>query len=244
VKTPLLTFDWPARHRIHLLLPFAVLIAALLHAAIFFLFSVKHPVSRSDGPNEARLYFLPNSSPEYARIESALHSSDPALFAPGRGLPDPGELPSATYNPQYGKTTLEWEELPTQIRKPQEERIFKGPVRIPAKKLTPAAVQPGPATRLRASDEISSRLPEIPEPPKFSIHSTRAVEPATFLIALSSDGEVLHSIPDKTSGDANLDRAALAFLRTLRFSPSDKAETEWGFLEFLWGADVQQPAAP
>ncbi len=244
MKTPTLTFEWPARHRIHLLLPFAVLLAALLHAAIFLLFSVKHPVSRSDGPNEARLYFLPDSSPEYARIESSLHSSDPALFAPGRGLPHPGELPSANYNPQYGKTTLEWEEPPPRIRKPPEERIFKEPVRIPPKKLTLAAVHPAPATRLRASTEISHRLPATPELPKFPIPATRAPEPTTFLIALSSDGQVLHSIPDKTSGDANLDRSALAFMRTLRFSPSDKEETEWGFLEFLWGADVQQPAAP
>lgn len=244
MKTPLLTFDWPARHRIHLLLPFTVLLAALLHAAIFFLFSVKYPVSRSDGPNEARLYFLPDSSPEYARIESALHSSDPALFAPGRGLPDPGELPSATYNPQYGITTLGWEEPPPRIRKPPEDRNFKGPVRIPQKKLTRAAVHPAPPTRLRASAEISSRLPAIPELPKFPIPSTRAPEPTTFLIALTSDGQVLHSIPDKTSGDASLDRAALAFLRTLRFLPSDKTETEWGFLEFLWGADVQHPPAP
>lgn len=240
----LLTFDWPARHRIHLLLPFGVLIAALLHAAIFFLFSVKYPVSRSDGPNQARLYFLTDSSPEYSRIESALYSSDPALFAPGRGLPELEELPSATYTPQYENATLEWEELSLSDRKKSEERIFKGPVRIPLQKTRPIADQTPRPTRLRASAEIAARLTETLDAPKFETRSTTAPEPAAFMIALSPEGQVLHTIPDRSSGDPGLDRAAMAFLRKLRFAPSEKADTAWGFVEFQWGSDVEQPAAP
>ena len=73
MKTPALTFAWPSRHRIHLFLPFALLVAALLHAAIFFLFSVKHPAPRSAATNPARLYFLPPSSPEYSRKIGRAH---------------------------------------------------------------------------------------------------------------------------------------------------------------------------
>lgn len=240
----MLTFDWPARHRIHLLLPFAVLIAALLHTAIFFLFSVKHPISRSDGPNQARLYYLPHSSPEYARIESALYSSDPALFAPGKGLQDLGEWPTATYTPQYEKSVLEWAEPPLGTRKHQDEWVFKGPVHIPLKKLPLPASHPSPPTRLRALAEISARLPETPAAPKFQTKSSLPLETATFMIALSAEGQVLHSITDKSSGDPGLDRAAIAFLRTLRFLPSENPGIAWGFVEFQWGSNIHHPAAP
>lgn len=226
------------------MLPLAVLAAALLHAAIFFLFAVKYPVSRSDGPNQARVYFLPDSSSESSRIESALHSWDPALFAPGRGLPDLGELPTAAYTPQYGIATLQWEEPPPRHRKPPEERIFQGPVRIPLRKTHRPADQSIQPTRLRASSEIAARLPETPDAPKFHFRSSMPPESATFMIALSPEGRVLHCIPDKSSGDPDLDRAAMAFLRALRFSPSEKSDTAWGFVEFLWGSDLQQPAAP
>jgi len=244
VKTPTLTFDWPARHRIHLFLPFAVFIAALLHAAIFFLFSVKHPVSRSDGPNEARLYFLPPSSPEYSRIESALFSSDPALFAPGRGLPESGDLPVASYSPQFAKATIAWEPPPPRISKLPVEPAFKGPVHFSHKKHPKPVATLDRPTRLRASPEISPRLPEIPAVPKFQARSSTPPDSVSFLVAISPEGQVLHAVPDKSSGDAELDLAAMAFLRTLRFLPSDQTDAAWGFVEFQWGSNLQSPAAP
>lgn len=244
MKKTLLTFDWPTRHRIHLLLPLALLIAALLHGAIFFLFSVKYPISRSDGPNQARLYFLPDSSPEYFRIEAALYSSDPALFAPGRGLPELEALPSVTYTPQYGNTNLELEELPVGQLKPLAERAFKGPVQIPHLKKPKPTAQPPHPTRIIASYEIQARFQEPLDTPKFQIRSTMPLETATFMIALSPEGQVLHAIPDKTSGDSVLDDAAMSYLRMLRFLPSQKPDTTWGFIEFRWGSDVLQPAAP
>ena len=242
MKKPVLTFDWPARHRIHLLLPFAVIIAALLHAAVFFLFSVKHPSSRPDGPNPARLYFLPATGPDYSRIESALFSSDPALFAPGRGLPQPADLPVATYTPQYAKATIAWDEPPRQIRKPREEHFLQGPVRIPHKKLAKPVTNSDRPTRLRASTEISARLPEIPATPKFENPSSMPPDSAVFLIAISPEGRVLHTVPDKSSGDSELDRTAMNFLRNLRFLPSEKPGNAWGFVEFQWGLNL--PAHP
>jgi TonB family protein len=244
VKTPALIFEWPSRHRIHLFLPFAIFSAALLHAAIFFLFSVKHPPSKSSGTNPARLYFLPSNNPEYSRIESALYSSDPALFAPKRGLPPQEELPNATYTPQYAKATIAWDEPPLRTRTPNTDRVFKGPIRISPKK-SPLPLKSSPrATRIRASEEINARLPEVPALPKFQSHSTRTPETATWMIAISPDGSVLHSIPDKSSGDLELDRAALAFLRKIPFSPSQQSETVWGFVEFQWGSDVLPPTKP
>ena len=244
MKTPPLIFEWPSRHRIHLFLPFALLVAALLHAAIFFLFSVKHPAPRSAATNPARLYFLPSSSPEYSRIESALHSSDPALFAPGRGLPDLGDLPAATYTPQYAKGTTALDEPPLRFEKPRDDRVFQGPVRIPPKNPTRPASRPAPSTRLHASPEIAKRIPADRAMPKFQTLPGTSPQPATFLIALSPDGKVVHAFTDKSSGDDTLDRAALEFLEKLQFSPSEKTTTDWGFLEFLWGSEVLPANAP
>ena len=244
MKTPTLTFDWPARHRIHLFLPFAVFIAALLHAAIFFLFSVKHPVSRSYGPNTARLYFLPPASPEYSRIESALFSSDPALFAPGRGLPESDDLPVASYTPQFAKATIAWEPLPPRISKLPEKPTFKGPVQISHKKHSKTVANLDRPTRVRATPEISARLPEIPAVPKFQTRSSTPPDSPGFLVAISPEGQVIHAFPDQSSGDAELDLAAMSFLRNLRFLPSDQKGPAWGFVEFQWGSNLQSPSAP
>jgi hypothetical protein len=240
----MLTFEWPTRHRLHLLLPFAVLIAALLHTAIFFLFSVKHPVSRSDGPNAARLYFLPPSSPEYSQIESALFSSDPALFAPIRGLPESGEMPNATYTPQYANASIAWENPPPRNRKPRDDRVLQGPIHFPTKKRAKSVVNSARPTRLRASSEISTRLPAISSIPKFQTRSTAPPASSVFFIALSPEGQVLHAIPDKSSGDSALDRDAMAFLKSLLFLPSEKINAAWGFVEFQWGSDLLPPQAP
>ena len=64
------------------------------------------------------------------------------------------------------------------------------------------------------------------------------------MVAISSDGSVLHAITDKSSGDPELDRAALTFLRKLPFAPSQENETVWGFVEFQWGSDVLPPSEP
>ena len=241
MKTPAFTFEWPTRHRIQLFLPFAIFTAALLHAAIFFLFSVKHPPPKSSGTNPARLYFLPSDNPEYSRIESTLYSSDPALFAPKRGLPPQEELPNATYTPQYAKATIAWDEPPLRIRTSSTDRVFKGPVPISSKKSPQPDKSSLLPTRVRASEEIAARLPEIPPLTNFQSRSTQTPETANWMVAISPDGKVLHAITDKSSGDPELDRAALAFVRKIPFSPSQENETVWGFLEFQWGSDVPPP---
>jgi len=244
VRTPSLIFEWPSRHRIHLFLPFAVLVAALLHAAIFFLFSVKHPPPKSGSTNTARLYFLSSTSPGASRIESALHSSDPALFAPGRGLPEPAEWPTSTYTPQFAKDTTSWDVPPLRIQKPRIDRTVQGPVKIPRKRPSLGATHAAPGTRLRASEDIAPRLPGTPAMPKFHTRSSTQPEEAIFLIAISPEGQVLHAFTDKSSGDNLLDREALAYLRKLQFSPSQKNVPDWGFVEFQWGSEVLPSTMP
>ncbi len=65
--------------------------------------------------------------------------------------------------------------------------------------------------------------------------------PAEFLVAVSPDGLPMHLFPQQSSGNENLDRAALRYLAGCRFAaaPSER-EPAWGTATFLWGADVRQ----
>jgi TonB family protein len=88
------------------------------------------------------------------------------------------------------------------------------------------------------------RLPEIPSAPKFQTLFNILPEPAVFLIALSPEGQVLHAVPDKSSGDSELDREAMSFLKKLRYLPSGKPNADWGFVELQWGSDLRPSTAP
>ena len=69
--------------------------------------------------------------------------------------------------------------------------------------------------------------------------------PAEFLVAVSTDGLPLHFFPQHSSGDENLDRAALRYLAGCRFAPaSSGSDPAWGTALFLWGGDIAADTQP
>jgi hypothetical protein len=78
-----------------------VIVALLAHAGALLLFDIIHPAPDFTGPNPARIYFLPTSSPMHARIQGLLLTADPALYAPTQGLLTSDITTSATYTPQF-----------------------------------------------------------------------------------------------------------------------------------------------
>lgn len=235
MKTADLVFDWPHRHRIHLLLPVAIIAAAVAHIAVFFVFSVAYPRPESEGPKPARLFFAPPGDPAMAPLAGFLASSDPALFAPGRGLPRSEALAAVDHIPEFESSKPE---LVTTLPRIRIEKspgpVFDGPLEIPA----PPRRQPPPApplpTRIIAETPLASRLPQpvesqIPAP-------SRQTADLVFLAGVAPDGTVQYLFAESAmaSGDS-LESAAAEFLRALRFTPSDSMETEWGFLRVRWG---------
>ncbi len=234
-----LIFEWPGRHHLHLLLPLTILLAALLHAGLFFVFSIIYPRPENTALEPAQVYFISPGSEDAARLEMLMHSSDSAVFAPGRGLDLPEPVPPVAYTPQYDSDKPALAPLPAPERALTQAPLFSGPVPLGGKKpkATSPAAAPAP-TKLISSDTLAGRIPSLPEGIVFQIPLGVDPEPAVFLVAVRGDGRTSHVFPQHSSGDASLDLRAAAVLRGLIFSP-DPAGESWGFVTFQWGNNLQ-----
>lgn len=244
MKSAELLFKWPHRHRIHLLLPAALILAALAHAGIFFLFSVANPPVKADGIHPAHIYFLPVNSPELARLESTLASNDPALFAPRHESPIHTEF-QATHIPQYASSRTALLNMPPRNKQETTPSEPWGPVAI-RKPRTPKLPESKPAfsPRLTSSPELATRLPEIPA----GIHSQKnfpdSLETISFFVGIASDGTVAHIVPNSSSGDPACDIQTLQFVKSLRFIPRMEMPIQWGFLNFRLGQEKTSTESP
>ncbi len=245
MKNTSLIFDWPVRHRIHLLLPAMLLLAALVHGSLFFVFTIAYPKGTPDTLKPAQLFFLPDGSPQKSQVEGLLLSSDPSLFAPGRGLPREESLFSTAYTPQFSS------EKPAIL--PPTRRVESSPpahipslrrdVKFSTPPLPKMEAAPLPA-RLHSGPALADRLPTLPATPLVSSIASAPLETATFLIGVDSDGSVAFLIPEKSSGDPTIDRELLRLLRGLRFAPAGKNGIVWDFLEFQCGSEPNPQKKP
>jgi len=239
-----LIFDWPTRHRIHLLLPCMILVAALAHGAIFFLFTIVYPHTQKDGLKPAQVFFLPADSVQISEIEEALYSQDPALFAPGGGLPRADDDFQATYTPQYAQS--EPGLIPLALKFPVSKFFDtpKEPVEIHHQS-TPTRLQVSTSTgpSLVAQGPLTRRLPRIPETVVFP-SSTETPAPALFLVGARDNGVLDYVVLQQSSGNEELDRAGMNYLRSATSSPSAGSGTQWDFVEIQWGSRPQPLAQP
>ena len=237
MKSATLLFKWPHRHRIHLLLPSMLVLAALAHGGIFFLFSVANPPVKADGLNPARVFFLDEGSPELAQLETILASNDPALFAPRHGSSSARES-TAIYNPQYASAKTALLNMPP--RRKTDDAASPASVRVaiskPPRQRNASAIRQD-SNSLTASPELAERLPEPPReilrPGKTDADS---LESASFFMGINSDGTVAHILPSRSSGNADLDLQALQILKSLRFAPAENIPLAWGFVNLHFGA--------
>jgi hypothetical protein len=233
-----LIFEWPGRHHLHLLLPAAIVFAAILHAGLFFAFSIIYPRPRNAGPDPAQIFFVPPGSADAARLEGLLRSSDPAVFGPGRGLDLPEPFPPVAYVPRYASDKPVLDPLP-RLKKPDLSRpAFAGPVPVVRGNQKSAVVPTAPApTRLVADGALDARIPPLPEGTVFPVPRGFDPEPAVFLVDVREDGRAAHVFLQHGSGNSLLDIKAASLLRKLAFAP-DPAGDSWGFVTFQWGTDV------
>ena len=236
MNTPALLFKWPHRHRIHLILPTMLVLAALAHGGIFFLFSVANPPVKADGIRPARVYFVGENNPALAQLESTLTSNDPALFAPRHG--DSASRESiAVYNPQYASAKTALLNMPPRRKTDDDASPASVPVAIskPPRQRNASAIRQD-SNSLTASPELTERLPEPPReilrPRKTDADS---LESASFFMGINSDGTVAHILPSRSSGNADLDLQSLQVLKSLRFAPVENIPLAWGFVNFHFG---------
>lgn len=237
-------FEWPGRHHLHLMLPFCLALAFLLHAGLFFLFAIIYPRPQNHGPDPAQIYFITPGAPDAARLEGLLRSSDPAVFAPGRGLGLPEPVPPSRHVPQYASDRPQLDPLPGGTNPFTPRSQLAGPVPFsgkPSGNATPDRLST--PTRLVSFDALSARIPPLPEGTVFPGPGGRDPEPAEFLISLGPDGRTAHIFKQHSSGDAALDLQAAQILRSLKFAPGPAGES-WGVVVFEWGSDLKPVTLP
>jgi hypothetical protein len=251
VKLRIHLFEWPSRHNVHLALPIMLVLSFLLHVGSLFFFHATFP--RSDGsPERAALvnYILPGS-PEEAKLAPILAASDPALFSSAQVFgPDVWNLPESAYTASFDEEVPALKPLPS----PPPSQFLPpdagtAPVTVAA--IVPRAAplrQPAPPTVVQFGGALEARAWTPPANFQFSdvtALTRQGLAPAEFLVAVSPDGLPLHFFPQQSSGDENLDRAALRYVAGCRFTPahSDK-EPAWGTATFVWGGDIRQGAQP
>lgn len=234
-----LIFEWQGRHHLHPMLPVTIVLAAILHAGLFFAFSILHPRPENAGPNPAQIYFVPPGSPDAVRMQGLLRTSDPAVFAPGLGLDLPDPFPPVAYVPRYVSDKPALDPLPAAAKSDIPRSAPAGPVPVWSGNLKPPEAGPAPApTKLVASGALSGRVPPLPEETMFVVPAGFDPEPAVFLICVQENGQVANIFLQRGSGDPALDAKATNLLRWNKFSPAQSG-TEWGFVTFQWGRDVQ-----
>ncbi len=243
MKSAALLFQWPHRHRIHLVLPAMLILAALAHSGIFFLFSVANPPVKSDGLHPARVYFLGKGSPELAQLETTLASNDPSLFAPLRRTPDFSGF-SAAYVPQYASSKTALLNMPPRARVSEAKAHPSGPVAITISKRTPPPRSAQlDSNRLTSTSELVDRLPLPPDDILVPKDSHDSLDAPTFFVGLRGDGSVAHIVNERSSGNAGIDLRAMQVLKSLRFLPAENLPLAWGFVDFHLGTHFT-PAHP
>jgi hypothetical protein len=250
VKLRIHLFEWPSRHNVHLALPLMLMLSFALHAASMFLFRATFPRSNGSSERIASVTYILPESPEAAKLAPILAGSDPALFSSADVGPNVWNLPKMAYVASFDEETPELKPLPP----PGPSEFLPpdpGTAPVTVATIIPRATsvpQPAPATTVQFGGGLEKRTWTPPEGFKFSDVTALTQQgraPAEFLVAVAPDGLPLHFFPQHSSGDENLDRAAIRYLAGGRFAPApSETEPTWGTALFLWGGDIAVDAQP
>ena len=234
-----LLFEWPIRQAPRLALPFFILVAAVIQAAMIFLFSISYHQPAVKHPASAQIYFIPADSAIARHLDPWLEANDPAVFSPQMAaraaLPSP---PPLGYRPSY-------EEPPPPLRPLPEERPapilppFPPPFSPPfspspqkSRVSSPASVTSDPpaSTAVHWEDSLQGRIPTGGGIPL----QGAGAGPSLYQVGIGAGGMPMHCVLLEGSGDAALDEAGRVWILARRFQPS---ETDvWGRVRILWGS--------
>ena len=240
-------FEWPSRHNVHLALPIMLVLSFFLHAACMFIFHASSPRSEGSRERSATVYSLLPRSAEAAKIAPMLAASDPALFSSteifGRNV---SKLPETAYVARFDEEVPALAPLPapppSQFLPPAFGTARVAVAAFVAK--APPPREPPVPTAVRFGGALERRAWTPPQNFDFAalaVLPRQGLAPAEFLVAVSPDGLPMHLFPQRSSGNENLDRAALQYLASCRFAPApSEREPAWGMATFVWGADIRQ----
>jgi hypothetical protein len=234
-----LTFEWPLRGKISLVMPGYIAASVAMHALAFYVFQVVYPPTVSIAPPPAVVSLLTPSTPENQAMLAWVAFEDPAAVAnPQEALPK--GLLDSPYQPLWVRAhsaPRTAERAPEPVHPPATQNVLSivGSAMRAAKK--PDTIAPGRGTEVRFSGLLANRKIETQPDIHLEAATTASLEPARFLIGVSSSGEVRFAFVQQSSGDKSIDQQAEAHLAGMRFAPAEAGLT-WGGAIFFWGTDA------
>lgn len=240
-----LLFEWPIRRAPRLALPFFILLAGLIQAAVIVLFSIRYGAPEEKLPSRPRFYFLPPDSPVARSIAPWMESHDPSVFSPlratERAVPAP---PPLRYRPSYEDPPPPLRPLPSLEEadvRPPNLPLGEAVSRRPATTGGTAVPIPAPSpvarrTEVRWLDGLASRSSAddgaMPPPP--SQHGVPMSRPSIYQVAVGPEGIPLSCVLTQPSGNSEADESGRAWILARRFTLS--GGISWGRVQIVWAA--------
>ena len=243
-----MVFDWPSRHAVHVALPAMMIVSVLLHGVGLLVFQLRPTAEPLSTRRSASVYFLSPTAADTGTLVPMIAAADPSLFSAATSEDrDIWLLPSSDYPPSFEGLRQKFASLPEEKQAAPPSLLSFDSVRARGhgSKKPPATQTPLP-TKIALEGDLSGMVFEMAPEIAFVAPERKNLFPTEFLIASGPDGRLLHAFPLASSGDEQIDRAALRGLMEGRVkSASDSpGEVLWGRATFLWGSDVQRVPTP
>jgi TonB family protein len=231
-----------------------ILIALLVHMAVFFFIRIDNP--RAELQHQTRIR-VSVESPQAVAVDGQRADdfwnrlTDPRLYLmpsqpAGNSMSDAPSLDFTSINPNVGSPDLPPSAAPEDYRvsrpavAPLEQRVTEAmdPPRQPfVYNEAPPVVAANSTWQwdTTLADRHPTGLPALPSPV-----SETDLSPTELSVAVASDGSVEHVLVEQSSGDLgastakDLDQQAVRAARKIRFQPSDQPGLMWGRLTVFW----------
>jgi len=239
-------FNWHRKYAVQVGLPFALVLAALMHAPFFLFFDVKYPPPSGFRPSNTRVVFVDGRTTAGERFLAWLEADDPALFSAAFQDSREEYRPSPrAYRASFDMRTIDLESAPARpLPTPPETVASMAPVfahlplRVPDRQLEL------PPTRISYGGDLAGAGPEELAGLRLPTDLRVTPRPIVLEVGVASDGQVRYLFSIASSGVSALDARVDELLRKAKFEEQAGADLRWGQATVYWGLDPEPENAP
>ena len=252
-----LIFEWKeSRTRPRLRIVWFLIVAALLHAAFFYVFRVVYPSTSRGMPIPSRVLLLSSDDPNVQALLAEVDDRT-AAYSPDLGVEviEPQLIDYTRYVPSFAEYQPGLKDFPVRL----EERLplpdaIGGAVQLPEVEPLPEPIAapperlllpPGPTEPVLAIGGSLSDRPVVNAPDLTGIFEGTMDARAVFTIGVDASGSVRFCLADeefqadqsealrRAASQANFQQLGER-LFALRFEPDASRELTWGFASIEW----------
>ncbi|WP_395736921.1 hypothetical protein [Prosthecobacter sp.] len=232
---PALIFAWGVRDHStwHLFVALLLLMAAM--AGFFFIFRIVHPVAQRLPVTPQHVISLnPKNPAELALIHRAQDRSFALLSDAESTLPVEGT--ALAFHPSFEGHQIKLRELDPAATAIHQPRLFTAAADVlppvPHRVAPPVAAAPAAQLRAFMSTALAKRGPASVE-----LSGIRLTQPTRvqFRVGIGSSGQIITALPLGSVEDVEIMQQLHAAVLSLRFTPSEAKQVDWGEVSFRWG---------